>query len=167
MDNPDKIIEYAYEKLECNDYIIDHSKTVYERTKDITKYYDNVDLDLIKCGAMLHDVGRTVTSDIRHAYIGADLLRKLNIDEKICKITERHIGAGIVADEAKLLNLPDRNYMPQTLEEKIVAHADNLVHGVKKVDLEFVIKKWTDKNMNPESIERLIKLDEELLGRKQ
>lgn len=165
MNNADEIIEYAYEKLGCTDYIIDHSITVYERTKDITRYYDNADLDLIKCGAMLHDVGRTITNDIRHAYLGADLLRKINIDEKICRITERHIGAGIIPQEAAQLNLPDRNYIPQTLEEKIVAHADNLVHGVTKVDLDFVIKKWTDKNMNKESIERLIKLDEELLGR--
>jgi uncharacterized protein len=167
MNNADNIIEYAYEKLECTDYIIDHSKTVYERTKDITKYYENVDLDLIKCGAMLHDVGRTITNDIRHAYLGADLLRELNIDERICKITERHIGAGIVPEEAKQMNLPDRKYIPETLEEKIVAHADNLVHGVTNVDLDFVIKKWTDKNMNRDSIERLIKLDEELLGRKK
>lgn len=167
MNNADEIIEYAYEKLGCSDYIIDHSKTVYERTKDITQYYEDVDLELIKCGAMLHDVGRTITNDIRHAYLGADLLRKINIDEKICKITERHIGAGIIPQEAAQLNLPERNYIPQTLEEKIVAHADNLVHGVTKVDLDFVIKKWTDKNMNQESIERLIKLDEELLGRKK
>lgn len=162
--NPDEIIEYAYEKLECTDYIIDHCKTVYERSKDITCHYDNVDLDLIKCGAMLHDVGRVVTNDIRHAYIGADLLREINIDERICKITERHIGAGITAKEAEKLNLPPRNYMPETLEEKIVAHADNLVHGVTKVDLNFVIDKWRNKNMNEESIEQLIKLHEELLG---
>lgn len=160
----DEVINNAYKELECTDYIIDHCKVVYERSKDITKHYDNVDLDLIKAGCMLHDVGRTITNGIEHAYIGADLLRQINVDEKICLITERHIGAGITREEAKSLGLPDRNYVPETLEEKIVAHADNLVHGITKVDLDFVINKWTNKNMKQESIDMLIKLHNELLG---
>lgn len=164
MSNIDTLIDEVYLKLKCSDYIIDHCKVVYERSKDITIFYDNVDLDLIKAGCMLHDVGRTITNGIEHAYLGADLLRDLEVDEKICLITERHIGAGITADEAKALGLPDRNYIPETIEEKIVAHSDNLVHGVTKVDLDFVIEKWNNKNMKQESIDMLIKLHEELLG---
>ncbi|WP_292472981.1 TIGR00295 family protein [Methanosphaera sp.] len=164
MSNIDTLIDEVYLKLKCSDYIIDHCKVVYERSKDITKFYDNVDLDLIKAGCMLHDVGRTITNGIEHAYLGADLLRDLEVDEKICLITERHIGAGITSAEAKELGLPDRNYIPETIEEKIVAHSDNLVHGVTKVDLDFVIEKWNNKNMKQESIDMLIKLHEELLG---
>lgn len=164
MNDIDTLIHDVYVKLECSDYITDHCKTVYERSKDITKYYDNVDLDLIKAGCMLHDVGRTITNSIEHAYLGADLLRQLDVDERICLITERHIGAGITSQEAKSLGLPDRNYIPETLEEKIVAHSDNLVHGVTKVDLDFVIEKWKNKNMKQESIDMLIKLHRELLG---
>lgn len=164
MEETDILIEDVYTKLECSDYIKDHCKVVYERSKDITKLYNNVDLNLIKAGCMLHDVGRTITNGIEHAYLGADLLRELNVDEKICLITERHIGAGISAGEAKYLGLPDRNYVPKTLEEKIVAHSDNLVHGVTKVDLDFVIEKWINKNMKPESIDMLVKLHKELLG---
>lgn len=162
MSKVDKLVDNIYDELNCSDYIIDHSKTVYKRTKDITKNYD-VNKNLVKAGAKLHDVGRTVTSDVRHAYIGADLLRDLNVDERICKITERHIGAGITPKEAKKIGLPNRQYIPETLEEKIVAHADNLVHGVKPVDLDFVIKKWTKKGLGKESIDRLIKLDNELM----
>ena len=164
MNNVDLLIEDVYGKLECSDYIIDHCKVVYERSCDITKFYDDVDLDLVKAGCMLHDVGRTVTDDIEHAYIGADLLRDLGVDERICLITERHVGAGITCEEARLLGLPDRNYVPETLEEKIVAHSDNLVHGVTKVDLDFVIEKWTKKNMKQESIDMLVSLHNELLG---
>ncbi|MBE6485288.1 MAG: TIGR00295 family protein [Methanosphaera stadtmanae] len=164
MNNIDTLINDVYIKLECSNYIIDHCKVVYERSKDITKFYDGLDLDLIKAGCMLHDVGRTITNGIEHAYLGADLLRDLDVDEKICLITERHIGAGITPDEAKSLGLPKRNYIPETLEEKIVAHADNLVHGVTKVDLDFVIDKWNNKNMKQESIDMLIQLHKELLG---
>lgn len=164
MNNTDTLINDVYIKLECSNYIIDHCKVVYERSKDITKFYDDVDLNLIKAGCMLHDVGRTITNGIEHAYLGADLLRDLNVDEKICLITERHIGAGITPYEAEELGLPNRNYIPETIEEKIVAHADNLVHGVTKVDLDFVIDKWNNKNMKQESIDMLISLHKELLG---
>ena len=163
IENIDELIEDVYTQLNISDYIKDHSEAVYQRSKYITQHYDNIDEDLIKAGCILHDVGRIVTSDIKHAYIGADLLRSIGIDEKICKITEKHIGAGITPDEAIENNLPDRNYIPETLEEKIVAHADNLVHGVTPVDLEFVIQKWTNKNMKKESIDRLIKLHNELI----
>ncbi|MCI5867404.1 MAG: HDIG domain-containing protein [Methanosphaera sp.] len=163
MSDIDNLIEDVYEKLQCTNYIIDHSKAVYERSKYITQHYDNIDEDLIKAGCMLHDVGRTLTSDIRHAYLGADLLRNLGVDEKICKITERHIGAGVSKQDAKENNLPDRNYIPETFEEKVVAHADNLVHGIKEVDLDFVIEKWTNKGMSKDAIDRLIKLHNELI----
>lgn len=164
MNKTDILINDVYDRLNCSDYIKDHCKTVYERSKDISRLYDDADLDLIKAGCMLHDIGRTETDGIEHAYIGADLLRKLNIDERICLITQKHIGAGIPPQEAEMLGLPPRDYMPSTLEEKIVAHADNLVHGVKKVDINFVIDKWKNKNMNQDSIDRLIKLHIELVG---
>lgn len=164
MNTVDELIEKTYSELECSDYIIDHCNAVYERSKDISKLYPDCDKNLIKAGCKLHDVGRTITNSIEHAFLGADLLRKLNVDERICKITERHIGAGIDSKEARELGLPNRNYIPETIEEKIVAHADNLVHGIKAVDLEFVINKWTSKNMNQQSIDRLIALDHELFS---
>ncbi len=162
MTDINELVNYVYEQLDCSSYIIDHCNVVYERSKDISPNFDNIDLDIIEAGAKLHDVGRTVTTDIRHAYIGADLLRDLNVDERICKITERHIGAGITPQEAKANNLPDRKYIPETLEEKIVAHADNLVHGVEFVDIDFVVEKWQRKGMSQDAIDNLLKLDKEL-----
>ncbi|MCJ7607644.1 MAG: tRNA (cytidine(56)-2'-O)-methyltransferase, partial [Thermoplasmata archaeon] len=39
------------------------------------------------------------------------------------------IGAGLSEDEAAELGLPARDFLPLTLEEKVVAHADNLTSG--------------------------------------
>jgi HD superfamily phosphodiesterase len=47
-----------------------------------------------------------------------------------------HIAAGLTKDEANALGLPDGNYMPETIEEKIVCHADNLVRGDKLTTLQ-------------------------------
>ena len=51
-----------------------------------------------------------------------------------------------------------------TLEEKIVAHADNLISGSEEVDVDYVIRKWKRRIEEPEdNIERLIELDNELI----
>ena len=62
------------------------------------------------------------------------------------------------------MGLPEKSYLPQTLEEKIVAHADNLISGSEEVDIDFVIEKWNRRIDEPEdNIKRLIELNEELI----
>ena len=120
---------------------------------------------MIKTGGLLHDVGRSKTHEITHAIVGAEILRENNYSNEVVNIVERHIGVGITEKEAKELNLPVKSYVPETIEEKIVAHADNLLRGDEPVDLEFVIAKWKRQMNNPdENIQRLIELDYELIG---
>ena len=152
----------------CPTHIIEHSIAVSNKAQDMAlnfmdKTGTNIDMEQIETGALLHDIGRTKTHTIKHAIEGAEILKSLNFPENIIKITTRHIGAGIPSNEAKILGLPPGNYMPHTLEEKIVAHADNLVNGSVEVDLEFVIEKW-EKNFGKDhpAIIRLKKLHKEL-----
>ncbi len=90
---------------------------------------------------LLHDIGRTKTHTIKHAVVGAEILRNLNFPDEIVNITIKHIGAGIPPKEAEILGLPPGDYMPHTLEEKIVAHADNLVNGTIEVDIRLCYRK--------------------------
>ena len=131
---------------------------------EIASNFDDVDEDLIRKGALLHDIGRSKTHGITHAIEGVKIAQKHGYSEDVLHIIERHIGAGITESEAVKLGLPKKSYVPQTLEEKIVAHADNLVSGSKEVDMDFVIKKWK-RNIkeSDDNIERLIKLDNELI----
>ena len=69
---------------------------------------DSTTTDLISRGALLHDIGRSRTHGIEHAYLGADILRRRGLDEPIVRIVERHIGAGIDPEEAAELGLPPR-----------------------------------------------------------
>ena len=110
--------------LNCPDHIIKHSEAVSIKAKDIAfnfmdKTGSNIDMGLIETGALLHDIGRTKTHTIRHAIVGAEILKNLNYPVEIIKITTRHIGAGIPPKEAEVLGLPPGDYMPNTLEEKI------------------------------------------------
>jgi len=119
----------------CSEGVIAHCRAV----RDLALTYATdplVDRDLVEAGALLHDIGRGVTHDIHHAEVGAEMCRSFGLDEAIFAIVERHIGAGLTADECSLLNLTPRDCMPRRLEEKIVAHADNLVKGTRVITME-------------------------------
>lgn len=92
-----------------------------------------IDLDLLGEGAILHDVGRTKTHTAAHGYVGAQILRGKGFGEGVVLIVERHVGGGIGEDEAPLLGLPKKSYIPQSLEEKVVCYADKLasIGGMK------------------------------------
>ncbi|WP_321423550.1 TIGR00295 family protein [uncultured Methanobacterium sp.] len=154
------------EEFNCPFFVIEHSQAVLSKTiKLVTDFELDVDLDLVKTGAILHDVGRSRTNGIDHAIVGAEILKSRGFPLEVVNIVERHIGAGISKKEALNLGLPPNDYIPITMEEKVVAHADNLIHGTKEVDLDFVIKKWR-KNLgeNHPSIPKIIKLHSELTG---
>lgn len=154
-------IKLLYEE-KADERIIDHVTTVYKLAMAIGKYA-NADMKLIQAGSLLHDIGRTKTNGIEHAVAGADILREKNIDELVVKIVEKHTGAGILPEEAKKLNLPDRNYILETLEEKIVAQADNLVSGKKIITLSDTVNNYHLKGLD-EPAERIKKLHLELSG---
>lgn len=91
---------------------------------------------LVGTGAMLHDIGRGRTHSILHAQIGADICRDLGVPEELCRIVERHTGAGLTPDECSLIGLAPRDCMPATLAERIVAHADNIACGSGECSIE-------------------------------
>jgi uncharacterized protein len=87
---------------------------------------------LVCVGALLHDIGRTKSQGLDHGIQGAKIIRELNLRddpllEKVARICERHLGAGITNSEAEKQGLPPGDYVPKTMEEKIIAYCDNLV----------------------------------------
>lgn len=107
----------------------------------------DVDLEKVTVAALLHDYGRAWTQDVHHASLGAEKLRALGAPEPIVLIVERHTGGGIDKKEAKALGLPVKDYTPQTLEERIVCHADNLYSGDKRMRLEDIRGKYLAKDL--------------------
>jgi uncharacterized protein (TIGR00295 family) len=81
----------------------------------------------VRAGGLLHDLGRTRTHGIRHAEEGATIARSLGLPEPLVLVIQKHIWAGMTPQEAAEVGLPDLDYMPSTIEEKIVCHTDNLV----------------------------------------
>ncbi len=113
--------------------LLEHCKTVSEHAKKIAEEKD-ADSEFVEVAGLLHDIGRTVTHSVRHGVAGAELMRSLG-EEKIARVCETHIGAGLTKEEAVENGLPEKNFIPETLEEKIIAHADNETKGTKVVGL--------------------------------
>ena len=129
---------------------------------------EEVDEELVLRGALLHDIGRSRTHGIKHAYIGAEIARSLGLDERIVRIIERHIGAGIPAEEAKNFGLPAKDFIPETIEEKIVACADNLIAHDRRMSIEEALKEFKERlGANHPAVERAKKLYEEVFALKE
>jgi uncharacterized protein (TIGR00295 family) len=119
----------------CSKEVIAHCNTVCDVAVRIAKK-TSADVSLVTAGALLHDIGRSKSHGIDHAIAGANIARKLGLSEKIVHIIERHIGAGLSSSVAVSLGLPKKNYIPRTLEEKIVCHADNLIDDCRRQPIE-------------------------------
>ncbi|MFX1509695.1 MAG: HDIG domain-containing metalloprotein [Promethearchaeota archaeon] len=84
------------------------------------------DIDLVEIGGLLHDIGRAKKHDVTHGYVGGQLLLKHQYPKGIRKIVEKHVLGGFTKFEAETLGLPNRDFIPETWEEKIVCVADKL-----------------------------------------
>jgi uncharacterized protein len=120
----------------CSSSVIRHSEAVLFVATEYAARIDEADIDLVIAGALLHDIGRSRTNSLRHAQEGAAICRQRGVPEPVSLIVERHIGAGLRADECTLLRLKPRDCIPLSLEERIVANADNLVRGSRRVTID-------------------------------
>jgi uncharacterized protein len=151
----------------CSRRVIAHCKAVsnlaVKFANSCKKRGLDVDVKLVEVGALLHDIGRSKTHDVNHAIVGVEIAKSLNLPDSIVSIIERHIGGGITVDEAKTLGWPVKDYLPATLEEKIVTYADKLIEGLKVVPIEKTLLKLSlDLGENHPAIARIKSLHEEL-----
>lgn len=147
----------------CAPDIIKHCQAVAECARKIAERYNSrhdnhADIGLVTTGALLHDIGRAKSNGIDHAVTGAEIARSFGLDVRIIKIIERHIGAGILKDEAARLGLPENDYLPETIEEMIVAHADNLVDDTGCISINERIRGMKERGFNSDATERMIRL---------
>lgn len=151
-------------KANCSQEIIRHCVVVSELAVKIAKKINangiEVDENLVEISALLHDIGRSKTHGIKHAIEGVKIAKKFQLPEEIISIIERHIGAGLTKEDAKKLGLPIKNYLPLTIEEKIVCHADKLIGSFERQKLSKAIENL--EKVNNKAVERLKKLHEEL-----
>jgi uncharacterized protein (TIGR00295 family) len=133
----EECIQYLQE-AGCSEEVICHCKAVRDVAVRIAEKA-HADIKLVEAGALLHDIGRSKTHGIQHAIEGVKIAEQLGLPIQIVFIIKRHIGAGINKDEAIRLGLPEDDYIPETLEEKIVCHADSMIAHCSKQPIEHEI----------------------------
>ncbi|HLC96284.1 MAG TPA: HD domain-containing protein [Candidatus Nanoarchaeia archaeon] len=147
--------------------VLGHVKAVQELALEIAKDIPGVDIEYIRIGSLLHDIGRFDTWPDRvqqHGIVGAEICRKEGIPQ-YASICERHLGAGISKQDIidQKLDLPLKEYVPITKEEKIITHADNLIAGSKRITLQQCLDRW-EKELGHKVAEKVKALAEEVEG---
>ncbi len=151
----------------CSPKVIRHCKAVSSLAVQIAQRCKrngiDVDLDLVRIGALLHDIGRSKTHSVHHPIVGARIAQSLKLPEEIIRIIKRHLGGGLTAKEASELGWPNEDYIPETIEEKIVTYADKLIDGEKIVSIQETIRKLSRRlGADHPSIKRIMSLHEEI-----
>ncbi len=145
-----------------------HSVKVAEKALEIASKITkaDIDLDLVEIGGLLHDIGRAETHGFNHALIGGEIIRNQGFSEKLARICQTHILGGLDHEDSKSIQLPDGDYVPKTLEEKIVCMADKLTSGSHYVTIEQRFEKWFGKygktKILMKSRKRILKIKKEL-----
>ena len=127
----------------CEEIIRIHSHQVWQLAQKLalsSQFADAIDYAFLHEACMLHDCG-IIWCDapsifcfgtepyMKHGELGAKYLRAIDPRRyaRAARVCERHIGAGLTADEIRAENLPlePKDLLPETFEEKLVCYADN------------------------------------------
>lgn len=142
--DPQTILEHFYpEDTPLRRLLILHSLQVRSKALAILAQSGvKANAQLVADAAMLHDIGIgrchapsilcEGTSDyLAHGTIGAAMLREYGAQhgldlEKYARVCERHTGSGLSAADVReqKLPIPEQDYLPETVEEKLVCLAD-------------------------------------------
>lgn len=141
-----KIIDQYYpEENALRRILLTHSRSVAERALRIVDARPELRLDrpFVFEAAMLHDIGIFLCNApgiechgtepyICHGRLGAELLRKAGYPRH-ARVCERHTGAGLTKEDiiSQHLPLPIQDFLPETLEEKVICYADKFYSKTK------------------------------------
>ena len=141
--NPFAILAKHYDPTsEVYRLLITHSLLVARKAREIAAAYqkanpeDEVDLAFIAEAAMLHDSGIQSCDApkihcfgkapyVQHGVLGREILEGEGLPRHAL-VCERHTGSGMTREDVEIQGLPlePRDYLPVSLEEKIICVAD-------------------------------------------
>lgn len=107
---------------------IRHSILVARKAVDIAERTGmTLDMQLVARGALFHDLGKALTHSFQHGELGVEIGKRFGLPKSITDIARKHFHGGLTSEEARRLDLPNVDYTPRLLEERIVLYADRLV----------------------------------------
>jgi uncharacterized protein len=120
------------------DLIFTHCKIIADIAEQlIAKNNLDIDVELVKVGCLLHDIGVYPLLDedgnrrdglhyITHGSRGEVILRDEGYPEVLWRIASHHTGVGLTKEDIENQNLPlpKQDYIAETKEERLVMYAD-------------------------------------------
>ncbi|NIA04245.1 MAG: HD domain-containing protein [Nitrospiraceae bacterium] len=146
--------------------ILAHSRAVQSLALEITNKIKaknpsvQINIDIISIGALLHDIGRfkypptSGINSVLHGLEGYKIIKQefenrydWNEVNEVALIARNHVGFGIYHYDITLqkLPLPISDYVPTTLEQKIVCYADNLIFFTRRGTIYEILKRFSNK----------------------
>jgi uncharacterized protein (TIGR00295 family) len=139
-----------HRKYGSDERIIRHCETVADVARVLALEFElrgkKVDVKVVVAAAMLHDIGRSRVQTVMHGVEGARIVEGEGADPKVVEAIRRHVGAGISSEEASKLGMPHFDYIPRTLEERIVCFADKMVDSDRVRPFEGEVKRFVAKS---------------------
>jgi uncharacterized protein len=109
---------------------------VAERLSGALAPHNCLDTEFLRVGALLHDIGRYKTHDpVMHGVEGYHLLMGLG-HEREAFVCASHVFCGMPRAEAMRYGLPEQDFLPRTLEERLVPLIDSVVELDRPTTLE-------------------------------
>ncbi|WP_189834133.1 HD domain-containing protein [Streptomyces zaomyceticus] len=122
---------------EAFELVFTHCEIVWKVAERlISRVGSDVDVDLVRAGCLLHDIGvyRLFDSEgrldgrnyIRHGLLGHEILTAEGLPEVVCRFSSCHTGVGLTKEDVvrQGLPLPPADYVAITREERLVMYAD-------------------------------------------
>ena len=140
---PFELLSRYYDSSEeAYSILVTHSVLVTRKALEIAAAFRrrhpeiSVDETFLVESALLHDIGIGECAApeigchgdqpyIRHGVLGREILESEGLPRHAL-VCERHTGAGLTREDVKRqgLQLPERHYLPESIEEKIICVAD-------------------------------------------
>lgn len=106
----------------------------------------SIDCSFLWSAALLHDIGRYMTHDpLLHGVEGYKLLSMLGHKEE-AYVCASHILYGLSAAEAVRLGLPEYDFVPRTIEEKLIPLIDYLIENDQATTLDYRFSSLRERN---------------------
>lgn len=165
----DIIRKYYVEGSELHEILVRHSEAVRDRALAIAARMPELGIDVrfVAEAALLHDIGIVRTDAagigcygvhpyIMHGVLGAEMLRAEGL-ERHARVCERHTGSGLTVRDIVRggLPLPHRDFLPETVEERLICYADKF-YSKTHIGYEYPIEtvRWKMAKKGREALER-------------
>jgi uncharacterized protein (TIGR00295 family) len=148
-----------HQKYGSNEKVVDHCRAVSKVAQTMIARLEErgiaVDREAVVAAALLHDIGRSRNQTAQHGLIGAQILEQEGVDTSVVEIVRRHVGAGISSAEARILGFPPGDYVPSSLEQRVVCFADKMVDGVIVRPFEEEVRRFIRKGHDVDRLRKL------------